>query len=218
MCEERVWQGDFGVVVGVVIVDCLWLLLCFDVEWLCVDLVMVGGDWIDYLVKGNYDGLWIVLLLCYVVGVMYWVMMIYVDFVGIDFVDGLLFEWVLYLCVVFVVFCCLFQVVWLMWLVLGVWIKLYCDYDLVVEWGMVCVYVLIIINFDVVFLLNGMVVMMVFGEVWYLWLVDIYVVVNYGVIDCVYLVFDCIVDDWLLVMLREGGVMLWDWRLGIVEV
>lgn len=217
MREERVRQGDPGAAAGAAIADRLRLPLRFDVERLRADLATVGGDWIDHLAKGNYDGSWTVLPLRHAAGATHRVMTIYADPAGTDFVDGPLLERAPYLRAVLAAFRCPLQAVRLMRLAPGARIKPHRDHDLAAEWGMARVHVPITTNPDVAFLLNGTAVTMAPGEAWYLRLADTHAVANHGVTDRVHLVLDCIVDDWLLAMLREGGAMPRDRRSGIVE-
>lgn len=177
--------------------DRVRLPLAFDPDRLRADLDAVDRDWIDHLVKQNYEGNWSVLPLRHTKGATHPVMMIYSDPTATEFVDGPLLAATPYLREVLAAFECPLTVVRLMRLTPGSVIKPHYDHDLAAEHGVARIHVPITTNPDVEFLLNGTPVTMAPGEAWYLRLMDTHSVANRGSSDRVHLVIDALVDDWL---------------------
>lgn len=177
--------------------DRVRLPLSFDPERLRADLDAVNRDWIDHLVKQNYEGNWSVLPLRHTAGATHPVMMIYSDPTATEFVDGPLLGATPYFRDVLAAFKCPLTVVRLMRLTPGSVIKPHFDHDLAAEHGVARIHIPITTNPDVEFLLNGTPVTMAPGEAWYLRLMDTHSVANRGTSDRVHLVIDAIVDDWL---------------------
>jgi Aspartyl/Asparaginyl beta-hydroxylase len=184
--------------------DRVRLPLAFDADRLRADLAVVDRDWIDHLVRQNYEGNWSVLPLRHVAGATHPVMMIYADPAATELVDGALLAQTPYFREVLAQFRCPLHTVRLMRLTPGSVIKPHRDHDLAAEWGAARIHIPITTNPDVEFLLNGTPLAMAPGEAWYLRLADEHAVANRGTTDRVHLVIDCIVDNWLAAMLREA--------------
>lgn len=184
--------------------DRVRLPLAFDADRLRDDLARVDRDWIDHLVRQNYEGSWSVLPLRHAAGATHPVMMIYSDPTATEFVDGPLLEHTPYFREVLAQFRCPLHAVRLMRLTPGSVIKPHRDHDLAAEWGAARVHIPITTNPDVAFLLNGTPLTMALGEAWYLRLADEHAVANRGTTDRVHLVIDCIVDDWFATMLSSA--------------
>lgn len=185
--------------------DRVRLPLTFDSERLRADLDAVDRDWIDHLVKQNYEGNWSVLPLRHTAGATHPVMMIYSDPTATEFVDGPLLAATPYFREVLAAFECPLTVVRLMRLTPGSVIKPHYDHDLAAEHGVARIHIPITTNPDVEFLLNGTPVKMAPGEAWYLRLMDTHSVANRGATDRVHLVIDALVDDWLSGALARGA-------------
>ncbi len=185
--------------------DRIKLPFAFDPARLRADLDAVDRDWIDHLVKQNYEGNWSVLPLRHTAGATHPVMMIYSDPTATEFVDGPLLAQTPYFREVLAAFNCPLTVVRLMRLTPGSVIKPHYDHDLAAEHGMARLHIPITTNPDVEFLLNGTPVTMAPGEAWYLRLMDTHSVVNRGTSDRVHLVIDAVVDDWLGAMLAASA-------------
>ncbi|WP_447727352.1 aspartyl/asparaginyl beta-hydroxylase domain-containing protein [Sphingomonas koreensis] len=185
--------------------DRVRLPLAFDVDRLRADLETVDRDWIDHLVRQNYEGNWSVLPLRHTAGATHPVMMIYSDPTATEFVDGPLLAQTPAFRALLAQFRCPLHAVRLMRLTPGSVIKPHRDHDLAAEWGVARIHIPITTNPDVEFLLNGTPLAMAPGEAWYLRLADEHAVANRGTTDRVHLVIDCIVDDWLAAMLREAA-------------
>ena len=171
----------------------------FDVARMRADLdSVVGGDWVDHLVKQNYEGDWDVLPLRFTAGATHPVMQIYADPTATEFEDGPALSSTPYLREVLARFECPLQSVRLMRLSPGSVIKEHRDHDLEVECGAARVHVPITTNPQVEFLLNRRRIVMEPGSAWYLRLSDPHSVANRGANDRVHLVIDCIVNDWLI--------------------
>lgn len=188
---------------GTSVPDRVRLPLAFDPDALRADLEAVDRDWIDHLVRQNYEGNWSVLPLRHAAGATHPVMMIYSDPTATEFVDGPLLAQTPAFRDVLAQFRCPLHAVRLMRLTPGSVIKPHRDHDLAAEWGVARIHIPITTNPGVEFLLNGIPLAMVPGEAWYLRLADEHAVANRGTTDRVHLVIDCIVDDWLAAMLRE---------------
>jgi hypothetical protein len=188
---------------GAPVPDRVRLPLVFDVARLRADLEAVDRDWIDHLVRQNYEGNWSVLPLRHTAGATHPVMMIYSDPTATEFVDGPLLERTPAFRDLLAQFHCPLHAVRLMRLTPGSVIKPHRDHDLAAEWGVARIHIPITTNPDVEFLLNGTPLAMAPGEAWYLRLADEHTVANRGTTDRVHLVIDCIVDAWLAAMLRE---------------
>lgn len=185
--------------------DRVRLPLTFDSERLRADLDAVDRDWIDHLVKQNYEGNWSVLPLRHTAGATHPVMMIYSDPTATEFVDGPLLAATPYFREVLAAFECPLTVVRLMRLTPGSVIKPHYDHDLAAEHGVARIHIPITTNPGVEFLLNGTPVTMAPGEAWYLRLMDTHSVANRGSSDRVHLVIDAIVNDWLSEMLEAAS-------------
>ncbi|MGV3456805.1 aspartyl/asparaginyl beta-hydroxylase domain-containing protein [Sphingomonas sp.] len=185
--------------------DRIKLPFSFDPDRLCADLDAVDRDWIDHLVKQNYEGNWSVLPLRHTAGATHPVMMIYSDPSATEFVDGPLLAHTPYFREVLAAFRCPLTVVRLMRLTPGSVIKPHYDHDLAAEHGAARLHIPITTNPDVEFLLNGTPVTMAPGEAWYLRLMDTHSVVNRGTSDRVHLVIDAVVDDWLSEILAASA-------------
>ena len=190
---------------GAQLPDRVRLPLVFDPGLLRRDLATIDRDWIDHLVRQNYEGSWSVLPLRHAAGASHPVMMIYSDPTASEFVDGPLLARTPFFREVLAQFRCPLHAVRLMRLTPGSIIKPHRDHDLAAEWGAARIHVPITTNPDVEFLLNGTPLTMRPGEAWYLRLADEHAVANRGTTDRVHLVIDCIADDWLAAMLREGA-------------
>lgn len=185
--------------------DRVRLPLAFDPAALRADLEAVDRDWIDHLVRQNYEGNWSVLPLRHPAGATHPVMMIYSDPAATAFVDGPLLDHTPAFRHLLAQFRCPLHAVRLMRLTPGSIIKPHCDHDLAAEWGVARIHIPITTNPGVEFLLNGTPLVMVPGEAWYLRLADEHAVANRGATDRVHLVIDCIVDEWLAAMLRAAA-------------
>jgi hypothetical protein len=190
---------------GVQLPDRVRLPLAFDVDRLRADLEAVGRDWIDHLVRQNYEGNWSVLPLRHAAGATHPVMMIYSDPSVTEVVDGALLAQTPCFREVLAQFRCPLHVVRLMRLTPGSVIRPHRDHDVAAEWGIARIHIPITTNPDVEFLLNGTPLAMAPGEAWYLRLADEHAVANRGATDRVHLVIDCIVDDWLAAMLHDAA-------------
>lgn len=190
---------------GLDLPDRVRLPFAFDVDRLRADLQVVDRDWIDHLVRQNYEGNWSVLPLRHAAGATHPVMMIYADPTATELVDGPLLAQTPYFREVLAQFRCPLHAVRLMRLTPGSVIKPHRDHDLAAEWGAARIHIPIATNPDVEFLLNGTPLAMVPGEAWYLRLADEHAVANRGATDRVHLVIDCIVDDWLAAMLHDAA-------------
>ena len=188
---------------GAPVSDRIRLPLGLDPDRLRADLEAVDRDWIDHLVRQNYEGNWSVLPLRHTAGATHPVMMIYSDPTATEFVDGPLLEQTPAFRELLAQFHCPLHAVRLMRLTPGSVIKPHRDHDLAAEWGVARIHIPITTNPHVEFLLNGTPLAMAPGEAWYLRLADEHTVANRGITDRVHLVIDCIVDDWLAAMLRE---------------
>lgn len=190
---------------GLDLPDRVRLPFAFDVDRLRADLQVVDRDWIDHLVRQNYEGNWSVLPLRHAAGATHPVMMIYADPTATELVDGPLLAQTPYFREVLAQFRCPLHAVRLMRLTPGSVIKPHRDHDLAAEWGAARIHIPITTNPDVEFLLNGTPLAMAPGEAWYLRLADEHAVANRGATDRVHLVIDCIVDDWLAAMLHDAA-------------
>lgn len=205
MLNASIMPGQVAASDGPVVPDRVRLPVAFDAARLCEDLARIDADWIDHLVRQNYEGNWSVLPLRHSAGATHPVMMIYSDPTATEFVDGPLLAHTPYLREVLAQFECPLQAVRLMRLTPGSVIKPHHDHDLAAEWGMARVHIPITTNPQVEFLLNGTPVAMAPGETWYLRLADTHAVANRGESDRVHLVIDCVVDDWLSALLRAAA-------------
>ncbi|MFL9839745.1 aspartyl/asparaginyl beta-hydroxylase domain-containing protein [Sphingomonas sp. ST-64] len=184
--------------------DRLRLPLAFDVDCLRADLAEIDRDWIDHLVRQNYEGDWSVLPLRHAQGATHPVMTIYSDPTATEFVDGPLLDRTPYFRALLAQFPCPLQAVRLMRLTPGSIIKPHRDHDLAAECGVARIHIPITTNPHVTFLLNDVPVAMRPGEAWYLRLADPHSVANRGTRDRVHLVIDALVDDWLADLMARG--------------
>lgn len=201
MQSEAISSGE---ATGAAWPDRIRLPLLFDVERMRADLAAIDRDWIDHLVRENYEGDWSVLPLRHARGATHPVMTIYADPAATEFVDGPLLARTPYLRALLALFRCPLQAVRLMRLTPGSVIKPHRDHDLAAEWGVARIHVPITTNPDVTFLLNDTPVAMRSGEAWYLRLADPHAVANRGSSDRVHLVIDALVDDWLAEQMSRG--------------
>lgn len=201
MRSEAISSGEAS---GAAWPDRIRLPLDFDVERMRADLAAIDRDWIDHLVRGNYEGDWSVLPLRHVRGATHPVMTIYADPTATEFVDGPLLAHTPYFRALLAAFRCPLQAVRLMRLTPGSVIKPHRDHDLAAEWGVARIHVPITTNPSVTFLLNDTPVAMRPGEAWYLRLADIHAVANRGTSDRVHLVIDALVDHWLAELMACG--------------
>lgn len=201
MREDRVASG--GTIPA--IADRIRLPFDFDPARLQADLGALDGGWIDHFVRQNYTGSWTVLPLRHTAGATHPVMTIYTDPNATEFVDGPLLAQAPYLRAVLAAFRCPLQAVRLMRLTPGSRIKPHYDHDLAAERGTARIHVPVTTNRHVEFLLNGTPVAMAPGEAWYLRLADTHAVANRGTTDRVHLVIDCVINDWLRMMLVQGS-------------
>ena len=183
--------------------DRVRLPFSFDADQLRADLDrVVGGEWVDHLVRQTYEGDWDVLPLRFTAGATHPVMQIYADPTATRFEDGPLLGQTPYFRAVIARFECPVQSVRLMRLTAGSVIKEHRDHDLAAEWGTARIHIPIITNADVEFLVNRTPVTMEPGSAWYLRLSDPHSVANRGTSDRVHLVIDCTANDWLIGQLR----------------
>lgn len=185
--------------------DRVRLPLRFDVAAMRADLEVIDMDWIDHLVRQNYEGSWTVLPLRHAAGATHPVMMIYSDPSATEFVDGPLLALTPYFREVLASFHCPVLTARLMRLTPGSLIKPHRDHDLAAECGTARVHIPITTNPGVDFRLNDIPVDMRPGEAWYLRLMDTHSVANRGITDRVHLVIDCVVNDWFATLLREAA-------------
>ena len=185
--------------------DRVRLPFSFDADQLRADLDhVVGGEWVDHLVRQNYEGDWDVLPLRFTAGAIHPVMQIYADPTATRFEDGPLLDQMPYVRAVIAHFECPIQSVRLMRLSPGSVIKEHHDHDLAAEWGAARIHIPITTNPQVEFLLNQRRIVMEPGGAWYLRLSDPHSVANRGTSDRVHLVIDCIANDWLIGQLRAA--------------
>jgi hypothetical protein len=186
--------------------DRVRLPFSFDADRLRADLDRVtGSEWVDHLVRQNYEGEWDVLPLRFTAGATHPVMQIYADPTATRFEDGPLLDQTPYIREVIARFACPIQSVRLMRLSPGSVIKEHLDHDLAAEWGAARIHIPITTNPQVEFLLNHRQVVMEPGSAWYLRLSDAHSVANRGASDRVHLVIDCTANDWLIGQLRAGA-------------
>lgn len=186
--------------------DRVRLPFSFDTDQLRADLDRVlGGEWVDHLVRQNYEGDWDVLPLRFTAGATHPVMQIYADPTATSFEDGPLLGQTPYFRAVIARFECPVQSVRLMRLSPGSVIKEHFDHDLAAEWGAARIHIPITTNPQVEFLLNHRQIVMEPGSAWYLRLSDPHSVANRGTSDRVHLVIDCTANDWLIGQLRAAA-------------
>ena len=179
--------------------DRVRLPFSFDADQLRADLDrVVGGEWVDHLVRQNYEGDWDVLPLRFTAGATHPVMQIYADPTATSFEDGPLLDRTPCFRAVIARFECPVQSVRLMRLSPGSVIKEHSDHDLAAEWGAARIHIPITTNPQVEFLLNHRQIVMEPGSAWYLRLSDPHSVANRGASDRVHLVIDCTANDWLI--------------------
>ena len=92
----------------------------------------------------------------------------------------------------------------LMKLQAGAIIKTHTDYDMSFEEGEARFHIPVISNPDVSFFIEEEKIPMLQGECWYLNLSLKHRVQNFGAIDRIHLVIDCVVNDWVKMMLGES--------------
>ena len=185
--------------------DRVRLPFTFEPDCLRADLDRVlDGEWVDHLVRQNYEGDWDVLPLRFTAGATHPVMQIYADPTATRFEDGPLLGQTPYFRAVIARFECPVQSVRLMRLGPGSVIKEHFDHDLAAEWGAARIHIPITTNPQVEFLLNRRQIVMEPGSAWYLRLSDPHSVANRGTSDRVHLVIDCTANDWLIGQLRAA--------------
>ena len=186
--------------------DRVRLPVAFDVERMRADLdAAVEDEWIEHLVRQNYEGDWDVLPLRFTAGATHPVMQIYADPNATAFEDSRLLERTPCFREILAWFECPLQSVRLMRLSPGSVIKEHRDHDLSVEWGAARIHIPITTNAEVEFLLNRQRIVMEPGSAWYLRLSDVHSVANRGSSDRVHLVIDCTANDWLTGQLRTAA-------------
>lgn len=186
--------------------DRLRLPFAFDADLLRADLgAIIGAEWVDHLVRQNYEGDWDVLPLRFTAGATHPVMQIYADPTATLFEDGPLLARTRYFRAVLAQFHCPLQSVRLMRLAPGSVIKEHSDHDLAAEWGAARIHIPITTNPEVEFLLNRQPIVMEPGSAWYLRLADPHAVANRGTTDRVHLVIDCVTNAWLTQQLDTAG-------------
>lgn len=185
--------------------DRVRLPVAFDVERMRADLdAVMAGDWVEHLVRQNYEGDWDVLPLRFTAGATHPVMQIYADPTATAFEDGPLLDRSPYFREILAQFECPLQSARLMRLSPGSVIKEHRDHDLAAEWGAARIHIPITTNPQVEFLLNRRRIVMEPGSAWYLRLSDPHSVANRGMSDRVHLVIDCTANDWLIGQLRAA--------------
>lgn len=185
--------------------DRVRLPFTFEPDCLRADLDrVVGSEWVDHLVRQNYEGDWEVLPLRFTAGATHPVMQIYADPSATSFEDGPLLDQTPYVRTVIARFECPVQSVRLMRLSPGSVIKEHLDHDLAAEWGAARIHIPITTNPQVEFLLNHRQIVMEPGSAWYLRLSDPHSVANRGTSDRVHLVIDCTANDWLIGQLHAA--------------
>ena len=188
------------------VADRVRLPFAFNADRLCADLDRVlDGEWVDHMVKQNYDGDWDVLPLRFAAGATHPVMQIYADPTATEFEDGPALHRTPYFREILAQFECPLQSVRLMRLTPGSVIKEHSDHDLAVECGAARIHIPITTNPQVDFLLNRHRIVMEPGSAWYLRLSDPHSVANRGASDRVHLVIDCIANDWLTEQLSAAS-------------
>lgn len=188
------------------VADRVCLPFSFDPRRLQADLDrLAASEWVDHLVRQNYEGDWSVLPLRFTAGATHPVMQIYADPMASSFEDGPLLADTPYFREVLAHFACPIQSVRLMRLRPGSVIKEHFDLDLAAEWGAARIHIPIATNADVDFQLNRRRIVMKAGSAWYLRLSDPHSVVNRGTSDRVHLVIDCTADAWLMDQLAAAG-------------
>jgi hypothetical protein len=178
--------------------DRLRLPIETDVARLQADLSQVQDTaWVAHFVPQNYAGDWSVLPLRGPVGETHPVRMISPQPGAKGYVDGPLMARTPYIRALLGEFRCPLQCVRLMRLTPGSEIKPHSDMDLAFEQGHVRIHIPIVTNPAVEFRVNGTVVPMAAGEVWYVRLADTHSVDNRGDTDRTHLVIDAEANDWL---------------------
>ena len=162
-------------------------------------------DWVDHLVRQNYEGAWRVVPLRSAAGETHRLRMIHSDPGAKSFVDTPYLHRMPAMRAALARFECPLRSVRLMRLTAGSRIKPHCDPGLDAAAGLARLQVPIETDDAVEFLLNGRPVAMAPGSVWYLRLTDPHSVTNRGLGDRTHLVVDTIVDPWLMEMLRRGA-------------
>ncbi len=170
-----------------------------DLEQLAQD------DWIEHLVKQNYEGDWSVLPLRQPAGAKHPIQSIYSDPLATVFEDSPILARCPNFRDALGAFACPLRAVRLMRLTPGSIIKEHSDFDLSAEEGFARLHIPVTTNPDVVFEVNRQPVAMAPGSVWYLRLSDPHRVANNGVTDRVHLVIDTVVDDWLRGLLARAA-------------
>ncbi|GAA0328257.1 hypothetical protein GCM10009087_43080 [Sphingomonas oligophenolica] len=183
--------------------DRVRLPFAFDVARMRADLEAVTeGNWVEHLVRQNYEGDWDVLPLRFTAGATHPVMQIYADPTATAFEDGPALDRTPCFREILARFQCPLQSVRLMRLTPGSVIKEHFDLDLAAEWGTARIHIPITTNPQVEFLLNQRRIVMEPGSAWYLRLSDAHSVANRGTTDRVHLVIDCIANEWLIEQLH----------------
>jgi hypothetical protein len=159
----------------------------------------------QHLVKRNFDGEWSVLPLRHVANASHPVLTMYADPSAKEFADAPALRAMPYLRTALSSFQCPLQTVRLMRLGPKSTILPHRDVDLAAEAGSARIHVPIATNDGVRFDLNGHQVAMMVGSVWYLRLSDTHSVVNAGDTMRVHLVIDCVVNGWLMSLLRKAA-------------
>ena len=164
-------------------------------------------DWVDHVVKHNYDGDWRVVPLRAALGETHPLRMSIPDPAARAFVDTVWLGRVPRIAAALKQFRCPLRSVRLMRLAGGSRIKEHCDPGLDAAMGWARLHVPIETDSSVEFRVNGRAVPMTAGSVWYLRLIDPHAVDNRGRADRTHLVVDADVNEWLADMLQRGAAM-----------
>lgn len=186
--------------------DRIRLPLAFDPVRLRADLAALGGEtWTEHFVRQNYEGEWSALPLRSTAGATHPIMKIYSDPTATTFEDDAVLAQTPCFREVLGAIECPLRAVRLMRLAPGSTIKTHSDHDLAAEEGKARLHLPITTGPGVTFLLNGRLVAMAPGELWYLRLADPHSVTNRGSEDRVHLVIDVEANDWLYQQLDLGA-------------
>ena len=180
------------------------LPLAFDPAELVADLARIERDpWQPHFVRDNYRGDWSAIALRAAAGETHPIRLIYANPTATDWVDTPLMARVPAMRAAVAALECPVHSVRLMRLGAGAAILPHDDLDLAAEAGRARLHLPVSTNPHVRFVLNGVPVTMLPGELWYLRLSDTHAAENRSSTARVHLVIDVEANDWLLAML--GG-------------
>lgn len=180
------------------------LPLAFDAAALAADLEAIERDpWQRHFVRDNYRGDWSAIALRAAAGETHPVRLIYPNPTATEWIDTPLMARVPAMRAAVATLRCPIRSVRLMRLGAGAAILPHDDLDLAAEAGRARLHLPVTSNPGVRFVLNGVPVTMLPGELWYLRLSDTHAAENRGSTDRVHLVIDVEANGWLLAML--GG-------------